>query len=89
MPKNDLPPLQKGEHYWAELTGLKAILPNGTPLGVVDSLFETGANDVIIVTLPEGKELLVPYVDSVVLDVDLAEGTITLDWDPLERLGHE
>ena len=89
MAKNDLPALEEGEYYWEELIGLHAILPNGNPLGIVDSLFETGANDVIAVTTPKGKELLVPYIDSVVLAIDPKKGTITLDWDPLERLGNE
>jgi 16S rRNA processing protein RimM len=89
MAKDDLPTLQEGQYYWEELTGLQALLPNGKALGVVDSLFETGANDVIAVTTPKGKELLVPYIDSVVLDINLKQGTITLDWDPLERLGNE
>jgi 16S rRNA processing protein RimM len=87
--QSDLPSLEKGEHYWAELTGLKAILPNGSELGIVDSLFETGANDVIVVTTPGKQEILVPYIDSVVLEIDTKQGTITLDWDPAERLGQK
>ncbi len=87
--QDDLPELEEGEHYWEELIGLKAILPNGKELGTVDSIFETGANDVIVVKMADDKELLVPYLDDVVLDIKVNEGTITLDWDPVERLSGE
>jgi 16S rRNA processing protein RimM len=50
-------------------------------LGVVDHLLETGANDVLVVKGDE-KEHLVPWVpDQYILDVNLTEGVIRVDWD--------
>ena len=50
-------------------------------LGRVDSLMETGANDVLVVK--GDRERLVPWIEGdVVTDVDLAAGAITVDWDP-------
>jgi 16S rRNA processing protein RimM len=89
MPQDELPELGENEYYWADLVGLKAILPSGVTLGTVSELFETGANDVIVVKTEQNKELLVPYTDEVVLDVDLDAGTLTVDWDPAERLPHD
>ena len=89
MSREDLPELEDDQYYWADLTGLKAVLPNGKELGVVDNLFETGANDVIVVKTPNDEELLVPYIDSVVLAVDMEAGTMTMDWDPAERTPHD
>lgn len=85
--RENLPELGEKQHYWADLAGLEAKLPNGISLGKIDSLFETGANDVIVVITPEGKRLLIPYIDSVVLGIDLDTRTMTVDWDPAERAG--
>ena len=53
----------------------------GVELGVVSHLFETGANDVIVV---EGdRERLIPYTrGEAVQEVDLEAGRILVDWDP-------
>lgn len=85
----ELPKLNENQYYWVELIGLRAILPNGQGLGTVSQLFETGANDVIVIQTASGKELLVPYIDEVVLEVNLNDGTMILDWDPAERLSHD
>ncbi|HSP00179.1 MAG TPA: ribosome maturation factor RimM [Thioalkalivibrio sp.] len=79
--RDQLPPLPDGEYYWADLVGLQVINEEGVQLGTVDSLFETGANDVIVVK--GERERLIPYVSGdVVRKVDLAAGTLTVDWDP-------
>lgn len=71
---------EPGEFYWIDLIGLKVINEQGQQLGVVDHLFETGANDVLVVT--GDKERLIPYVmDEVVKEVNLSAGTILVDWD--------
>ena len=55
---------------------------DGVRLGVVERLFETGANDVMVVT-GEDRERLIPFVmDEVVRRVDLADGCLEVDWDP-------
>jgi len=53
---------------------------DGTNLGEVAYLMETGANDVLV-TKGE-RERLIPFIaDQVILDVDLAKGIITVDWE--------
>ncbi|ACL71938.1 ribosome maturation factor RimM [Thioalkalivibrio sulfidiphilus] len=79
--REQLARLPKGEYYWADLVGLEVVTTGGESLGVVDSLFETGANDVIVVK--GDRERLIPYVrGEFVRDVDLEAGTLTVDWDP-------
>jgi 16S rRNA processing protein RimM len=70
-----------GEHYWADLVGLPVETVDGQPLGVVDSLLATGANDVMVV---EGdRRHLVPFIaGQVVKDVDMDAGKIVVEWDP-------
>jgi 16S rRNA processing protein RimM len=70
-----------GEYYWTDLEGLRVVTEQGIELGRVAYLFETGANDVMVV---QGeRERLIPYVwEEVVRKVDLEQGVIRVDWDP-------
>lgn len=79
--RRQLPPLPDGEFYWADLEGLAVVTLDGQALGTVATLMETGANDVLVVR--DGpRERLIPYLrDSVVRQVDLPGGTLTVDWD--------
>lgn len=77
---------EPGEYYWSDLTGLKVINLEGIELGYIDSLLETGANDVIVVYGPGDKgkkrERLIPYItDQVVREVNLEQGFMIVDWD--------
>lgn len=70
-----------GEYYWADLEGLRVVTVNGIELGVVDHLFETGANDVVVVR--GERERLLPFVHGdVVRRIDLQHGVMEVDWDP-------
>jgi 16S rRNA processing protein RimM len=81
MPRESLPEITDGGYYWHDLVGLNARLPSGTVLGVVDYLFNAGASDIIVVKPDNGKDILIPYIDSVVLNVDLESGFIDVDWE--------
>ena len=80
VPASALPSLAEGDYYWRELEGLEAIDRDGVSLGVVDHLFETGANDVMVIRCGD-REILAPYVRTVVRKVDLDSGFIELDWE--------
>ncbi len=88
--RDQLPELDEGEYYWSQLEGLRVITEYQgieKDLGKVVKLFETGANDVLVVQGDEGsvdqRERLIPYVpDQFVLSVDLGKGEIRVDWDP-------
>lgn len=79
--QDQLPKAAKGEFYWSELIGLNVETIDGVQLGVVDSLLETGANDVIIV---QGeRERVIPFLQGqTIINVDLDAGKIVVDWDP-------
>jgi 16S rRNA processing protein RimM len=78
--RDALPEAEDGSYYWADLEGLRVVHRDGTELGRVAYLMETGANDVLVT---EGeRERLIPFVaDKVILDVDLDEGVISVDWE--------
>lgn len=72
-------PPEAGHYYWADLEGLVVATVDGTELGRVDHLVETGANDVMVVA--GERRRLVPFVaGDVVVEVDLAGGRIVVDW---------
>ena len=53
---------------------------DGRVLGRVEYLIETGANDVLVVK--GEREVLIPFVtESVILEVDLSAGRISVDWE--------
>lgn len=85
VPRSQLPLLSedgKDGYYWADLIGISVISVRGELLGTVAGLFETGANDVLRVRLPESdKEELIPFVDQVIRQVDLRSRQITVDWE--------
>jgi 16S rRNA processing protein RimM len=69
--------------YWIhELLGLTVITDQGRQLGTVTDVLATGANDVYVVRAAEGvnrgQDILLPAIAQVVLDVDVAAGTITV-----------
>ena len=79
--RDQLPKTTEGEYYWVDLEGLDVRTIEGVALGKVDYLFETGANDVLVVK--GDRERLVPYIsDQVIKSVDLQKALIVVDWDP-------
>lgn len=81
VPRAELPEVSVGEYYWTDLEGLQVVHRGQRRLGTVSHLLETGANDVLVVRDEDGMERLIPFVQGqVILDVDLAEGVIKVDW---------
>ena len=75
-----LPKPEEGQYYWSDLEGLTVVHRDGTELGEVDYLLETGARDVMVVR--GERERLIPFaMNEVVLDVDLDAARITVDWE--------
>lgn len=68
---DDRPPLGEGEYYHHQLLGMQVVEESGENLGVLSGILETGANDVFVVTTQEGREVLLPATDEVLLEIDL------------------
>ena len=76
-----LPKARKGEYYWSDLIGLTVKTTLGVELGVVDSLLETGANDVVIVT--GERDRVIPFLQNeTIIEINLDLGLMIVDWDP-------
>lgn len=77
--RDDFPEPAANEFYWADLVGLNVVNADGVALGSVARVFETGANDVLVV---EGeRERLLPFIAPVIRQVDISGGMIIVDWD--------
>ena len=73
--------LATNEYYWSDLIGLRVKSQQGFDFGQVDSLVETGSNDVLVVK--GEKERLIPYISpDVIKRIDLDAAIIEVDWDP-------
>ena len=79
--RGEAKPLPEGQHYRFELVGLRAETPRGERIGEVTEVFTTGANDVIVVRGERG-EILIPMIPGVIVSVDVAGGSITMDPPP-------
>lgn len=77
VPLENLPDPDEGEVYYGELVGMEIALEDGTEFGKVRDLYDTGANAVLVVRptkeiLDTQKDVLLPYIDGVVVDVNRA-----------------
>ena len=79
--RKQLPELPDDEYYWCDLIGLSVKNQVGISLGKVVEIYETGANDVLVI---KGEErILIPLLmGNHVLGVDLELGQILVDWQP-------
>ena len=75
----DLSELAEGEFYYHEIIGLSVIDEKGEVIGKVQEILSPGANDVWVVKRPGKKDLLLPYIPSVVLHVDLAANRVDVE----------
>lgn len=73
----DLPPLADDEIYLHQLMGLQVVQDeDDAPLGMVAEILETGANHVFLVRRDGKKDILIPDIDPVIMDIDLQKGEI-------------
>lgn len=76
MKSADAPELPDGEYYLHQLVGMEVITDQGESLGKLKEIILTGANDVYLVDSPQGKDILLPAIDEVVLDINQEKGEI-------------
>ena len=78
--QDQLPETGAGEFYWSELIGLEVENLQGIRLGIIDSLLETGANDVLIIQ--GDRERAIPFIQGqTVIEINLNLGRMIVDWD--------
>lgn len=78
VPRENAVRLARDEYFIADLEGLQVRDEDGTPIGVLNSVLETGANDVYVIGLYDGRELLLPAIKQCVLEVNVETGYIRI-----------
>lgn len=78
--RNALPEPEEGQYYWSDLIGMTVVHCDGTKLGTIESMLETGSHDVMVVK--GDTERLIPFaMNEVVNSVDLNEKRVDVDWE--------
>lgn len=81
--RSELGPLEPDEYFAADLIGLLAVLPDGTPVGVVSGIVDHGGGDILVLE-PHGQgagrveERMILLAPGVLLGVHLAEGRLVI-----------
>ncbi|TXC91981.1 ribosome maturation factor RimM [Metabacillus litoralis] len=82
--EDQLTELDDGEYYFHEIIGCQMFTDEGLEIGVIREILATGANDVWVVKRKEGKDLLVPYIDDIVSEINIEDKKIIIT--PMEGL---
>jgi len=78
IPQSELPELDEDTYYWRDLIGIEVYTNTEEFLGRIESIIETGSNDVYVVKRDE-KEVLIPALEAVVLEIDLGHNRMLVD----------
>lgn len=70
--------LKKDEYFIADLIGIEVISEDDSLKGKLTDVTQTGANDVYVIMLEDGRELLLPAIKDCILDVDLEKNRMTI-----------
>lgn len=79
IPREALEDAGEGEVFWFDLIGCEVVNTAGERFGKIETLLETGANDVLVVKRG-AEEILIPYLEDVVLKVDREAKLVTVNW---------
>ena len=86
--RRHFPVLDEGEFYWVDLIGSTVENLKGEVLGTISSLMDNGAHPILRVEAPAAdssekkpQELLIPFVEHFVKDVDQVNKKLTVDWE--------
>jgi 16S rRNA processing protein RimM len=72
---------EEGEFYFHQIIGCQVVRTDGAEVGRVAEILQLPANDVwVIRPAGKGKEILIPYIDEIVKEVDVANRRIVIEW---------
>ena len=71
-------PLPPGGYFLQDLLDAKVVLEDGSPVGVLTEILERPANNVYVVTDPDGREILIPVVPAFIIRADAENGIVTV-----------
>ncbi|WP_026906097.1 ribosome maturation factor RimM [Paucisalibacillus globulus] len=84
IPESQLSELEENEYYYHEIIGCEVFTSDGVSLGMVKEILSPGANDVWVVKQQKGKDILIPYIEDVVVEINIELKRIVIE--PMEGL---
>ncbi|WP_409292226.1 ribosome maturation factor RimM [Peribacillus sp. SCS-37] len=78
VPEDQLHELAEGEYYYHQIIGCTVTTMEGEEIGTIREVLSPGANDVWVVKGKRGKEILIPYIDEIVKEIDIEEKLIKI-----------
>ena len=77
--RNDLPDIDDGEFYIEDLKGMKVVNSDNQEIGIIVTVENFGAGDLMDIKPPNGPSFYIPFTDDTVINVDMDNGVITID----------
>lgn len=71
--------LEENEFYFHEIIGCQVFDENDRNLGEIIDILTPGANDVWVIKGEEGKEILIPYIEDVVKQIDITNKKVNIE----------
>ncbi|MFF8279438.1 ribosome maturation factor RimM [Streptomyces lateritius] len=78
----DETPEEDDEYYDHQLMDLDVVLTDGTQVGRITEISHLPSQDLFIVERPDGTELMIPFVEEIVTDIDLEQQRAVIDPPP-------
>ena len=79
--RSDLPKLTNESYYWSDLEGLNVLNSEDNMIGKIESLIETGANDVMVINRSKNKRVLIPFVmHEIIKEVNIELNFVKVAW---------
>jgi 16S rRNA processing protein RimM len=79
IPLSALAKLPPDSYYQHDILGLQVATLAGWEVGTIIEIMPTGGNDVYIVKMPDGREVLIPAIKEVIKQVDLIRHVMYID----------
>ncbi|MER5841201.1 MULTISPECIES: ribosome maturation factor RimM [Streptomyces] len=75
-------PEEDDEYYDHQLIDLDVVTRDGQPVGRITEIAHLPTQDLFVVERPDGGEVLVPFVEQIVTEIDLGEQRAVIDPPP-------
>ena len=79
IPESAVAELDEGEFFDWQLEGCEAVTTEGEVIGRVRELMRTGGTELLVIDAPDGREMLIPFAESICTEVDIESKRITVD----------
>lgn len=74
-------PTEEGEYYDRQLIGMEVVM-GGSTVATVNDVIHLPSQDLLEITMHDGRNVLVPFVNEIVPDVDVASNSLTITPPP-------